>query len=503
MSGRASSDQGSRGKTNNSSGLSKRAARSKAASAAAALKRIVKEASPFALIGGRGDARGRGTLSGRALLSGGRLDVDSEMDDAAARRPLSDSLPALASAAAMLCASSAAAMPSGGAISRAAAIDDGEHHDVDMHITQPVSLRVDIDALIAGIADLESPLAAQNAAASTSVMAPPQPLRRPRLQTLSQDHDDASIMAPPQPSQRGSQPVSLRVDIDALIAGIVDLESPLAAQDAAASTSVMAPPWSSRRTPRPPRRLPLLADAVTAPAAASSAGISLTVSAVAAEIMRNAAGITRLCASMPAPAVAPAGVVVMMRQEDSRELERVRALAAARINPATRLSLSIVLLAAVHAAKLVRRDGANKLSMPTVRVDLAAANPNRARVFMRGAAGAACSGSGGGEVDMRMAGDSSGSLSENAIPLQPGGARANSLTSNGFIHSSKLRVKLVLAQPSASSYIVGAPPPSAITTRYRSAPRRTPFLYHFLNPQTAHIPLNSHAISKWMIPYCD
>ena len=422
MSGRKKNELGPRAGSLNPAGQGgKRGAHLKAArSTAAALKRpgIVNEASPFALIGGRGDARGRGTLSARSLLSGGRLDV--EMDDAAARRPLFDSLPALASAAAMLCASSAAAMPSGGAISREAAID-GEHHDVDMYISQPVSLRVDIDALIAGIADLESPLAAQNAAASTSVMAPPQPLRRPRLQTLSQDHDDASIMAPPQPSQRGSQPVSLRVDIDALIAGIADLESPLAAQDAAASTSVMAPPWPSRRTPR---RLPLLADAVAAPAAASSAGISLTVSAVAAEIMRNAAGITRLCASMPAPAAAPAGVVMMMRQEDSRELERVRALAAARINPATRLSLSIVLLAAVHAAKLVRRDGANKLSMPTVRVDLAAANPNRARVFTRGEAGTACSGSGGGDVDMRMAGDSSGSLSENTIPLQPGGARA-------------------------------------------------------------------------------
>ena len=350
MSGRKKNELGPRAGSLNPAGQGgKRGAHLKAArSTAAALKRpgIVNEASPFALIGGRGDARGRGTLSARSLLSGGRLDVDSEMDDAAARRPLSDSLPALASAAAMLCASSAAAMPSGGAISRAAAIDDGEHHDVDMHI--------------------------------------------------------------------GPQPVSLRVDIDALIAGIADLESPLAAQDAAASTSVMAPPWPSRRTPR---RLPLLADAVTAPAA-------LTVSTVAAEIMRNAAGITRLCASMPAPAAAPAGVVMMMRQEDSRELERVRALAAARINPATRLSLSIVLLAAVHAAKLVRRDGANKLSMPTVRVDLAAANPNRARVFTRGEAGTACSGSGGGDVDMRMAGDSSGSLSENTIPLQPGGARA-------------------------------------------------------------------------------
>ena len=184
MSGRASSDLGSRGKSKNSSGLSKRAAQRKAASAAAALKRSVQP-SPFALIGRRGDARGRGALSARSLLSGGRLDV--EMDDAAARRPLSDSLPALASAAAMLCAPSAAAMLSGGAISRAVAVH-GEH--VDLHIgSQSVFSRVDIDALIAECADLEAPLAALDAAGSTSVVAPPQPSRRTRLQTLmSQDH---------------------------------------------------------------------------------------------------------------------------------------------------------------------------------------------------------------------------------------------------------------------------------------------------------------------------
>ena len=317
MSGRASSDLGSRGKSKNSSGLSKRAAHSKAASAAAALKRSVQP-SPFALIGGRGDARGRGALSARSLLSGGRLDV--EMDDAAARRPLFDSLPALASAAAMLCAPSAAAMLSGGAISRAVAVH-GEHVE---HIgSQSVFSRVDIDALIAECADLEAPLAARDAARSTSVVAPPQPSRRTRLQTLmSQDHDgsasaDASAsiitIAPPQPSRRTRT------------------------QDAAASTSVMASSRSSRRTSR---RL-ALADSDGGRPVTAAGGASLTVSAAAAAIMRIAAAITRLCASMPAPAVAPAGVMTVTRLEDSRELARVRALAAARIDPATRLALSL------------------------------------------------------------------------------------------------------------------------------------------------------------------
>ena len=106
---------------------------------------------------------------------------------------------------------------------------------------------------------------------------------------------------------------------------------------------------------------------------------------------------------------------------------------------------------------------------------------------------------------MRMAGDSSGSLSENAIPLQPGGARANSLTSNGFIHSSKL--KLVLAQPSASSYIVGAPPPSVITTRYRSAPRRTPLFeplfeqFRTPRPHTSLYWLKGHSFFTVLYPF--
>ena len=404
MSGRASSDLGSRGKSKNSSGLSKRAAQRKAASAAAALKRSVQP-SPFALIGRRGDARGRGALSARSLLSGGRLDV--EMDDAAARRPLSDSLPALASAAAMLCAPSAAAMLSGGAISRAVAVH-GEH--VDLHIgSQSVFSRVDIDALIAECADLEAPLAALDAAGSTSVVAPPQPLRRTRLQTLmSQDHDGSA-------------------SADAASASIITIAPSrrTRTQDAAASTSVMASSRSSRRTSR---RL-ALADSDGGRPVTAAGGASLTVSAAAADIMRNAAAITRLCASMPAPAVAPAGVMTMTRLEDSRELARVRALAAARIDPATRLALSLVLLAAVQVSKLVRQDGKSKLSMPTVRVDLPTANPSRTRVYMRGASNSdACSGGGGGggggDVDVQMAGDSSGSLSESAIPLQPGGARA-------------------------------------------------------------------------------
>jgi len=389
--------------------VGKRAAQRKAASAAAALKRSMQP-SPFALIGGRGDARGRGALSARSLLSGGRLDV--EMDDAAARRPLFDSLPALASAAAMLCAPSAAAMLSGGAISRAVAVH-GEH--VDLHIgSQSVFSRVDIDALIAECADLEAPLAALDAAGSMSVVAPPQPSRRTRLQTLmSQDHDgsasaDASAsiitIAPPQPSRRTRT------------------------QDAAASTSVMASSRSSRRTSRRLARAD--SDGPGGRPVTAAGGASLTVSAAAADIMRNAAAITRLCASMPAPAVAPAGVMTVTRLEDSRELARVRALAAARIDPATRLALSLVLLAAVQVSKLVRQDGKSKLSMPTVRVDLPAANPSRTRVYMRrGASNSdACSGGGGGggggDVDVQMAGDSSGSLSESAIPLQPGGARA-------------------------------------------------------------------------------
>ena len=70
MSGRASSNQGSHGKTNNSSGLSKRAAQTKEALAARYRnKSIVKEASPFDLLNGRG-AAGRGAALPEAVIAG-------------------------------------------------------------------------------------------------------------------------------------------------------------------------------------------------------------------------------------------------------------------------------------------------------------------------------------------------------------------------------------------------------------------------------------------------
>ena len=70
MSGRAISDLGTRGKSKNSSGLSKRGAHLKAArSAAAALQRIVKGPSPFDLLDGRG-AAGRGAALPEAVVAG-------------------------------------------------------------------------------------------------------------------------------------------------------------------------------------------------------------------------------------------------------------------------------------------------------------------------------------------------------------------------------------------------------------------------------------------------